>query len=191
MASSLVDHLSAPNQRSQTQALDKIRYESITDPDKIEAGSASAGSNPLRHVGSQIRVYRIGLLLSSSSSREKSWSSEGLALTGCCREAVRSGSDRRQAKYISYHEKRCIDMPLNCRRSPTSSSKLLGPFRFRAVGRGMHRVGLLCRIDARDSSLSGCGLFEYASEIIPGQDQFDFDHRRLRHRHDQERFLGL
>ena len=96
VASSLVDHLSAPNQRSQTQALDKIRYESITDPDKIEAGSASAGSNPLRHVGSQIRVYRMGLL-SSSSSREKSWSSEGLALTGCCREAVRSGSDRRQA----------------------------------------------------------------------------------------------
>ena len=58
-------------------------------------------------------------------------------------------------------------MLLNCRRSPTSSSKLLGPFRFLGVGLGMHRVGLLCRIDARDSSLSGCGLFEYASEIIP------------------------
>ena len=84
VASSLVDHLTAPNRRSQTQALDKIRYESITDPDKIEAGSVSAGSNPLRHVGSQIRVCRIDLLSStSSSSRGKSCSSEGLALTGC------------------------------------------------------------------------------------------------------------
>ena len=36
-------HLTTPNKRFQTQALDKIRYESITDPDKIEAGSAGVG----------------------------------------------------------------------------------------------------------------------------------------------------
>ena len=43
VGSSLVDHLTTPNKRFQTQALDKIRYESITDPDKIEAGRAGVG----------------------------------------------------------------------------------------------------------------------------------------------------